>query len=501
MKVGFFLQRRFAYVGHEMARLLKERYGVSEFCGYVGMRSSYEFLKNQKDISYTSLVLEDDVYAQYRDEKTDLDFLRKLELKTVPPTLWRYICLDRVVRYGQLVREYPHDTAPYTHDEMLRIVQVTAKEVARFLDTERPDVLMFSVIGNISSLLLYNLAKERGVRTLIIDSARIGNKFFVSEEYDHSTYLEQTFKRIRASGSPRREEARELLARFQKESRYYLENSQAMGHFSQVRKPSVLKDLSLTRLWKIFFSFFALTREYMRFKNDYVTLNPLLAFTDKLRRKGRLLRGYADLYDRAEEGGQFVYFPLHSEPEAYPSLLAPAYTDQVWLIEQIARSIPAHMTLYVKDHPVMLGYRRRSFYKRIKKLPNVKLIDARSDSLSLIKKSKMVITILGTAGWEAVLLKKPVIIFGKVFYQHVPCAKRCESIEELPALVNDLLTTFTYDEEVLTDFIAALLEESVDVDIVHMWDVERGARIVERRDELIPLVDLIASKLHLQKIA
>jgi hypothetical protein len=35
MKVCFYLQRRFAFLGHEMAVLLKEKYGVKDFCGYV----------------------------------------------------------------------------------------------------------------------------------------------------------------------------------------------------------------------------------------------------------------------------------------------------------------------------------------------------------------------------------------------------------------------------------------------------------------------------------
>ena len=49
MKVCFLLQRRFAYIGHKLAIILKEKYGVEDFCGYVYLRSSFEFLKKQTE--------------------------------------------------------------------------------------------------------------------------------------------------------------------------------------------------------------------------------------------------------------------------------------------------------------------------------------------------------------------------------------------------------------------------------------------------------------------
>ena len=56
MKIGLFLHRSFAYVGHELAVILKKKYGIRDFCGYVQTRGSYEFLKNQKEIKYSSLL-------------------------------------------------------------------------------------------------------------------------------------------------------------------------------------------------------------------------------------------------------------------------------------------------------------------------------------------------------------------------------------------------------------------------------------------------------------
>ncbi|MEK9184026.1 MAG: hypothetical protein AAB890_03055, partial [Patescibacteria group bacterium] len=172
-KICFFLQRRFAYVGHAMALTFQKKYGINKFCGYVQLRDSFEFLKSQKDIQYTKLLLEEDIHRQYKNEPLDLDYLKNLEKEYGIPNLWPFIATDRIIRYNLLVREYPYDTSKYTHEEMMRIVQVQAKAIIDFLKKERPDYIIFSVVGSISSMLLYYIAKKNGIRTLIFRPSRI----------------------------------------------------------------------------------------------------------------------------------------------------------------------------------------------------------------------------------------------------------------------------------------------------------------------------------------
>ena len=62
------------------------------------------------------------------------------------------------------------------------------------------------------------------------------------------------------------------------------------------------------------------------------------------------------------------------------------------------------------------------------------------------------------------LLNKPVVVLGNVFYSFVPkLVQRATSVEELPSLLR-AFETFTPDESLLETFVAALLDESVDVD-------------------------------------
>ena len=86
-------------------------------------------------------------------------------------------------------------------------------------------------------------------------------------------------------------------------------------------------------------------------------------------------------------------------------------------------------------------------YKELKKIPNVKLINPSEISFNLTKAAKIIITINGTAGWEGVLLKKPVITFGNLFFNKLPMVKKCEAIGDLPYLMKEQLENYHYDEK------------------------------------------------------
>ena len=214
---------------------------------------------------------------------------------------------------------------------------------------------------------------------------------------------------------------------------------------------------------------------------------------DRIKRKARVLIGYDDLYDELIDEDS-VYYPLHFEPEIVTMLYSPVYNDQLWVIKQVAKSLPVGFTLYTKEHLAMFGFRTRAFYKELKKIPNLKLISPQVSSFTLIKKAKLIVTLTSTVGWEALLLKKPVITFGEIFYNPLSGAKRCTDIASLPTLVSEQLTQSTHDEDELVRFVGRIYHVSVPLDLINLWERERSAHVKERRTELIPLTDLIIKK-------
>jgi len=499
MKIFFFLQRRFAYVGHAIALTLKEQYGVQEFCGYAYLRSSFDFLKSQNEIRYTKLLLDEEVLKGYVQEPLDLAYLKTLETEYGLPNLWPYLEIDRVIRHGQLIREYPYDKPPYTHEEMMRILQVKTKVISAFLKEEKPDLMLFSVIADLSSLFLYHAAKKMGIKTLFMQEARTGMRYTLTEDYRTLSYIEETFGNIQGGTTsyPReRRLAEEFLRSFRsKPLSYSYEDTAEKKPLNRKKQFAFLNP-------KQFFASLAWTYttfiEYCmnRNKDDYSVVKPWHYVWDRLKRKIRVLVGFDDLYDETDPDDAYVFFPLQFEPEMFASLFSGFYTDQLWLVRQIARAVPIEFKVYVKEHPAMYGYRPKSFYRELKNIPNVKLIRPTEKTFDLIRNARLITTLTGTVGWEAILFKKPVVTFGDVFYNVLPAAKKCAAIDDLPFLIKDQLERFTHDEHALINFLTAVFKESVDFDIIRIWEMEGGGENKKHKEQFERIAELIARKVN-----
>ncbi|PIP73762.1 MAG: hypothetical protein COW88_00830, partial [Candidatus Lloydbacteria bacterium CG22_combo_CG10-13_8_21_14_all_47_15] len=340
-------------------------------------------------------------------------------------------------------------------------------------------------------------------QTLLIRNSCIGNKYSLTENYERIEYADNAFSDIRVNRDRHKKyilQAEKFLTDFRnKPSPYSVVVTPEGRPINRKRQFSFLLPNkifgSIRWFFKMIYSYYTGPH-----REDYSTIKPWHYVWDRLKRKARVLIGFDDLYDEVDFAEDFAFFPLQYQPEVSTMLYSPFYQDQLWLIKQIARSLPIHFKLYVKEHPAMFGYRPRLYYKELKKIPNVKLIRPTIVSFELIRNAKLITTNLGTPGWEGLFMKKPVITFGHAFYNTLPFVKRCREIENLPWIVKDQLENFKYDEQMLIDFIAALLEESADVDLIQLWSIEGGDDLEKKKKELEPLVDLMAEKIGLRPV-
>ena len=342
------------------------------------------------------------------------------------------------------------------------------------------------------------------IKVLFIKPARVGGLHTLSEDFPGLSFAEKVFAKLQ-NGEGSLPEEKKLAENFLKEFR--AKPSPYSHQDTPEKKPvSKKKQFAFLAPAKFFVSLRWALKNFIDYaknphKDDVFVVKPWHYVWDRAKRKARVLIGFEGFYNEIDLDENFVFFPLQYEPEAGTSVFSKFYTDQLWLIQQVARSLPIDFKIYVKEHPAMYGHRARRFYKELKKIPNLKLIRPTEWSFDLIKHSKLIVTITGTSGWEGVLMKKPAITFGDVFYNKLPMVKKCENINDLPYLIKEQVENFHHDEKILVDFLTAIYKESVDVDLGKLWDLE-GGRIADRKtDELAPLVDLIAKKLNLNKIS
>ncbi len=140
-------------------------------------------------------------------------------------------------------------------------------------------------------------------------------------------------------------------------------------------------------------------------------------------------------------GKQFVYYPLHVEPETALHGLSPEYFYQQALIAAVARDLPAGVRLAVKEAYGAIGRRPSHFYRQISDLKNVVLLDVWESGLQCAKNANVVVTICGTAGLEAAVNGTPVIAFGQHnSYNFLPSVKVVHDERELRGYLQQALS-------------------------------------------------------------
>ena len=165
------------------------------------------------------------------------------------------------------------------------------------------------------------------------------------------------------------------------------------------------------------------------------------------------------------EDKKFVYYPLQSEPEAKVLTESPFYSNQIALIENIARSIPIDLVLYVKEHPIQKTklWRTIDDYKKILALPNVKLVHPSVNSQELISKSQGVIVINGSIGFEGLFYKKPIILFGDEYYDELSMVTKIVSLTTLPDVINNALSNFKFNNKELNALMQVVNDQTISV--------------------------------------
>lgn len=169
---------------------------------------------------------------------------------------------------------------------------------------------------------------------------------------------------------------------------------------------------------------------------DYITQSPFWYARRDLKRilLKRIIPVIFD-FDAPSDSDDYYIYPLHLQPEASTLVLGDDYVDQLNTIKSIAKRLPADCWLYVKEHPAAFGRHSLGFYKAIKGIHNVKLVSHNENTQKLIYGAKGVVVISGTMGWESILLGRPCIVLGSVFYAGFKGAVKVKNLQELEELL------------------------------------------------------------------
>lgn len=410
-----------------------------------------KFFTQQKFISFKKIWF-------YRDQicptfqKPNLEYLKNFE-QQYGINLWQLVYSERIFYKF-------NDYYKFTHDEILAILESECKFLEKLLDEIKPDYLFMRTTDIHRTQLLSDLCKSKGIRVLMLNPTRFGYRFSISSELDKFDNYDENIPSVKRN----LKELQKYVEKFNssEQGKLFYQSKRHMPFSQRIVRYIKLLSIMSDNDYKKFYANFGRTRFNFMIKR-FPGKNWL-----NIKRRESFLNSNSIINLNNNEN--FVYFPLHIEPERTLSVAAPFYTNQLEIITHISKSLPVGYKLYVKEHPVqkVRGWRTIDFYKKILELPNVNLVHPSVKSEEMLKNCSLVITITGTTGIEAAFYEKPSIVFTDVSYSSLPFVHRLKNIEELPTIIGKFLEE-KFDYSSLNDYVNFIESKSFEVDLTKIY--------------------------------
>jgi hypothetical protein len=288
----------------------------------------------------------------------------------------------------------------------------------RIIREEGVEAVIYENVSNTFAYAAWHAAKRASVQYIGLYVSRLPGRFeIVDDPFGESRIYQPVYDAIRCGSmtvpADIREKARDYLARFDEIRPDYMK-------FNDLADTSILRYAAKSKIRKVYHS---LKRRRDDHSLSFQTGNPLrLSIRMFSRNIARIMRQRAcrKFLTQPKKGEKYFLYPLHYHPESSTSVKSPYLIDELTVVRNLAISLPFGYRLYVKDHPSAFALPRTEFYRRISRLPNVRLIDHRHDTRNLIRRSAAVITQTSTVGYEALFYGKRVFLMGSDAYEFHP---------------------------------------------------------------------------------
>lgn len=395
----------------------------------------------------------------YRDKislkmkKPDLNYLSLFESK-YGINLWQLAYNER--NFYRFTKHHK-----FNDNEILWILEQECKFFEEVLNESKPTHFLLKLYDSHHLHLLYELCKQKGIKTMMLAPTRLANRAAIYSNFDELEKA-QTQSNFVKSDINNKEQPEIILENYMDKNLPERQKT-IITRWSYKTSKKSQAEAAIKFLLKTNFE------EYGNYFPNYgKTLWRLVKkriITSWKKNKNESFLNKHAIKEIPNES--FVFFPLHVEPERTISIDAPYHTNQVEEIHQVAKSLPVNFKLFVKEHPVQFTAQPRdiSFYKKILEMPNVRLIHPLVSSIKLIKQCSLIVTINGTVGLEGQFYGKPSIVLANPIYSCLPTVYKLKSYDELPQLIKSSLEN-KVDIQTVENFRKLLEQESFEFS----WD-------------------------------
>ena len=387
LKFGHFIARRLQAQGCKLAAMTFKR-------------STHEFMTRQDEVDYEMIIghdeIMDDPHHHLAGETFSLENIAEdLGLESVWPLI--AALRNHVRSYGD--KFFYSFRQNVSDEDIIAYVMAIHKCARRFLSEFQPDLIITSTFVSYAHAALGLYGERKGIPSIGTTDTKVRGISCFTNRYDETTgsFIERIDELNEGPDeSPSLGRAREYI----REARASLQRP--AGDYASFGKPPAaasIADLIKNEIRPYYYILKWLTSAQRRSTNRHRALGitqdfrpPLCQLRDHYCFKKH--KRFSDTYDYypLDRISKAVYFPLQYQPESTIDMLAPFFTNQIEVARLAAMALPGDYTLMVKEHPSMVGLRPPSYLEKFARSPNVKIVDYRLSSETLLKKADAVIT-------------------------------------------------------------------------------------------------------------
>lgn len=273
------------------------------------------------------------------------------------------------------------------------------------LASKPPEIVLgFGLGTGLFSKPIPLLCREKKIPFRSLSSSRIGGYFYWSvDEFNNSPQLEAVVKRHESEISLNGESLKQLP----EASSIYTYFSQKGGDRRSFMR--AVKGATHQLVMRLYHQI----KGYQKSRFGYYAFSSAMSVINQWWEMNRTEhKPFVDMRS-INQYSQIVLFPLQYEFEASLYGESPEANSLLLAVYETAISLPLGVVLAVKEHPLQPGRRPNEFYKKISQLPNVVLLKPSLNTQQVLEKSRAVVQINSSLGYEAVVQGIPVFSFSR----------------------------------------------------------------------------------------
>ncbi|HZS64113.1 MAG TPA: hypothetical protein VFA53_06400 [Xanthobacteraceae bacterium] len=333
--------------------------------------------------------------------------------------------------HNKMARRVLQDTA-----EPARIVRRIFAFAKETLEKTRPDLVLAGEWADPLCFAFSLAAREMGIPCVVNRQSKLwsGRCYWSADPLMYNEAARERATMLRAATAPVQERSKQHIAEFRSRPKtlgYVQHNWNAID-----RRGWLFEHIDFARL-------LAAQLRYHIAGRSGPTPKPALRVLGGFYRRSYLRLRQVRLFRRISEEElakkRYIYVAMHKDPEQALNYQAPFWSNQYSTVSLLAGLLPDGFSLLVREHRNNRGRRPTRYYKDLRRLPGVVLIDGLDDQFKYIRNAELVVSENGTSGWEGLLLSRRVIVLDRCFYSAAGLARHVTEPGALAEIVLEML--------------------------------------------------------------